>query len=98
SIHGNTIRTRNGARHEVDVIILATGYRVARMLSTLHLAGRRGRSIRDAWGEDDPQAYLGTVVPGFPNLFVLYGPNTQLGHGGSFIFIVESQINYVLDA
>lgn len=97
-ITGNTIHTRNGATHDVDVIILATGYKVARMLSTLPVHGRNGLSIRQAWNDDDPRAYLGTVAPGFPNLFLLYGPNTQLGHGGSFIFVMECQINYVLDA
>ncbi len=97
-ITGKTIHTRNGAVHDVDVIILATGYKVARMLSTLPIHGRNGLSIREAWNDDDPRAYLGTVVPSFPNLFLLFGPNTQLGHGGSFIFVMECQINYVLDA
>jgi len=97
-ITGNTIHTRNGASYDVDVIVLATGYKVARMLSTLPIEGRDGLSIRQAWNDDDPRAYLGTVAPDFPNLFLLYGPNTQLGHGGSFIFVMECQINYVLDA
>ncbi|MCZ4586168.1 NAD(P)/FAD-dependent oxidoreductase [Rhodococcus opacus] len=95
-ISGNTIHTRNGNSYEVDVIILATGYNVARMLSPLPIKGRNGLSIRDAWDDTDPRAYLGTVVPDFPNLFVLYGPNTQLGHGGAFIFVMECQIDYVL--
>lgn len=97
-VEGKTIHTRNGASYEVDVIVLATGYKVARMLSTLPIEGRERKTIREAWNDDDAQAYLGTVVPDFPNLFLLYGPNTQLGHGGSFIFIMECQINYVLDA
>lgn len=95
-IEGNTIHTRNGNSYEVDVIVLATGYHVARMLSTLPITGRGGLSIREAWDDTDPQAYLGTVVPDFPNLFILYGPNTQLGHGGAFIFVMECQIDYVL--
>jgi 4-hydroxyacetophenone monooxygenase len=96
-ITGNTIHTRNGENYEVDAVLLATGYKVARMLSTLPVYGRNGLSIRQAWNDDDPRAYLGTVAPDFPNLFLLYGPNTQLGHGGSFIFVMECQINYVLD-
>ncbi|WP_223205591.1 flavin-containing monooxygenase [Gordonia jinghuaiqii] len=95
-VTANAIHTRNGEIHEVDVIILATGYNVARMLSTLPISGRDGLSIREAWDDTDPRAYLGTVVPDFPNLFVLYGPNTQLGHGGAFIFVMECQIDYVL--
>jgi len=95
-ISGKTIHTRNGQSFEVDVIVMATGYNVARMLSTLTIRGRNGLSIRDAWNDTDPRAYLGTVVPDFPNLFVLYGPNTQLGHGGAFIYVMECQIRYVL--
>ena len=53
-------------------------------------------NIREAWDDVNSRAYLGTVVPGFPNLFMLYGPNTALGHGGSFIFTVECQIDYML--
>jgi 4-hydroxyacetophenone monooxygenase len=91
------IRTRNGVDYDVDAIVLATGYRVSRMLGTLDIHGRDGRSIREVWDEDDPRAYLGTVTPDFPNMFMLFGPNTPLGHGGSFIFIMECQINYVVD-
>jgi 4-hydroxyacetophenone monooxygenase len=97
-IEGSTIVTRNGERYDVDVIVLATGYKVARILATLPVSGRDGLSIRDAWHDTDPRAYLGTTVPDFPNMFMLYGPNTQLGHGGSFIFVMECQIKYVLSA
>ena len=89
--------TRGGRHIDADVIILATGYRVANMLSTLDITGRGGTTVRDLWGSEEPSAYLGTVVPNFPNMFVLYGPNTQLGHGGSFIYIMECQIGYVID-
>jgi len=56
------------------------------MLWPLEIKGRGGRTIRDLWGDDDPRAYLGITVPRFPNLFVTYGPNTNLAHGGSIIF------------
>lgn len=92
----NAIHTRSGEVHEVDVIVTATGYNVQRMLSTMSIYGRNGVSIREAWDDTDPRAYLGTVVPEFPNMFTLYGPNTQLGHGGAFIFIMESQTDYVI--
>ncbi|MEZ2391790.1 flavin-containing monooxygenase [bacterium RCC_150] len=96
SVEGNRISSAGGEVHEADVLIVATGYDVVRYLSPVEIIGRQGVSIREAWDDDDARAYLGTVVPQFPNFFMLYGPNTQLGHGGSFIFIVESQIDYVL--
>ncbi len=68
------------------------------MLWPLEIKGRGGRSIRDAWGDDDPRAYLGITVPGFPNLFVTYGPNTNLAHGGSIIFHHECQVRYIQQA
>lgn len=95
-VEGNTIVSADGERHEVDVLIVATGYDIARFLSPVNVVGRGGVSIREAWDDDDSRAFLGTVVPGFPNFFTLYGPNTALGHGGSFIFTVECQIDYVL--
>jgi len=70
---------------------------VARFLAPVTVIGKGGVSVRDAWDDDDSRAYLGTVVPRFPNFFMLYGPNTALGHGGSFIFTVECQVDYLLD-
>jgi 4-hydroxyacetophenone monooxygenase len=90
------IALKDGGHRDVDVIIVASGFDVARFLGPVQVYGRGGTSIREAWNDDDPRAYLGTVTPGFPNLFMLSGPNTALGHGGSFIFVVECQINYVL--
>jgi 4-hydroxyacetophenone monooxygenase len=58
--------------------------------------GRGGRTLREAWDDDDGRAYLGTAVPGFPNLFILYGPNLQAGHGGSLMFFLEAQMHYVM--
>lgn len=90
------IRNVDGTHRDLDVLITASGYDVVRFLSSLPLYGRDGISVREAWNDDDPRAYLGTVTPGFPNFFMLYGPGTALGHGGSFIFITECQINYVM--
>ncbi|MBW3621178.1 MAG: NAD(P)/FAD-dependent oxidoreductase [Actinobacteria bacterium] len=86
-----------GERHDVDVVVLATGFDVLRFLSSYEVRGRDGRRLREEWHDDDARAYLGLTVPGFPNLFTLYGPNTQAGHGGSLIFIVERQVAYALD-
>ena len=62
---------------------------------------RRGvasaRTLREVWDDDDARAYLGLAVPDFPNFFCLYGPNTQPGHGGSLIFVVEMQMRYIMD-
>ena len=98
SFDATGVVTRSGRHIDADVVVLATGYRVANMLSTFEIVGRDGASIRDIWGSEEPRAYLGTVVPKFPNMFVLYGPNTQLGHGGAFVFVMECQIGYVIDA
>ena len=95
-VEGNKVYSASGEEHEVDVLLVATGYDIARFLSPVEVIGRGGISIREAWDDDDSRAYLGTVVPQFPNFFMLYGPNTALGHGGSFIFTVECQIDYVL--
>jgi len=85
-IDGDAVVTRDGERHAGDVLLIATGFNVLQFLSTYDLVGRSGRNLRDVWGADDATAYLGTVVPDFPNFFTLYGPNLQPGHGGSFIF------------
>ncbi|MBM7365413.1 flavin-containing monooxygenase [Gordonia hydrophobica] len=96
NISSSGIVTDDGAEREFDIIAMASGFDVARFLAPVPVHGRGGVSIREAWGDEDPRAYLGTVTPGFPNFFTLYGPNTALGHGGSFIFVVECQVNYVL--
>ncbi|MEO6496432.1 MAG: NAD(P)/FAD-dependent oxidoreductase [Solirubrobacteraceae bacterium] len=90
------IVTADGARHEVDTMILGTGFYVADMPFTEWVRGRGGKSMAEVF-DGSPQAYLGTTVAGFPNLFLLTGPNTGLGHN-SIIYILESQFTYVLDA
>ncbi|WP_317932028.1 NAD(P)/FAD-dependent oxidoreductase [Halioxenophilus sp. WMMB6] len=87
-----------GRKYEADVIVLATGFEAHRMLGSLQVVGRNGVSIRDCWGEDNPRAHLGITVPGFPNFFALYGPNTNLAHGGSAFFHSECQVRYISDA
>ena len=84
--------------HAADVIIMATGFQASRMLWPMEIRGRGGRTIRSTWGDDDPRAYLGITVPGFPNLFLTYGPNTNLAHGGSIVFHTECQVRYVTQA
>ncbi len=95
-IEADAIHTGDGARHPVDIILLATGFQAARMLWPIEVVGRGGVTIRELWGDDDPRAYLGITVPRFPNFFMLYGPNTNLGHGGSAIYHTECQVRYAL--
>ncbi|WP_460062578.1 flavin-containing monooxygenase [Streptomyces sp. YKOK-I1] len=87
-----------GRHHEADVVVLATGFESTRYLHPMSVRGRSGRLLTDVWGDHDARAYLGMTVPDFPNLFVLSGPNTGLGHGGSFFTIVEWQVRYVVEA
>jgi cation diffusion facilitator CzcD-associated flavoprotein CzcO len=90
------IVTDDGVKHEVDTIIYGTGFRVTDLPVMDMLYGRDGQSLRDAWA-DGMEAHLGTAVAGFPNFFLLIGPNTGLGHS-SMVFMIESQIAYILDA
>lgn len=96
-IEENAIIDKNGVRHEVDVIVFATGFQASRMLYPLDIVGKGGKTIRGLWGDDDPRAYLGICVPDFPNLFLTYGPNTNLAHGGSIIFQSECQVHYIME-
>ena len=84
--------TRDGREHRADTIVYATGFETTRFLSALEVEGRGGRRLTDAWS-DGAQAYLGITTSGFPNLFMLYGPNTN---NGSILFMLESQVAYVV--
>lgn len=90
------ITLADGSEQAFDAIILATGFQAAGLLGDVSVRGRDGRTLAQAWGADNPRAYLGMTAPDFPNLFFLYGPNTNLGHGGSIIFHAECQVRYVL--
>ena len=96
-IEADRIVTADGSAYAADVLLYATGFDVLRFIQTYEVYGRSGQSLRDAWDDDNAQAYIGTVVPDFPNFFTLYGPNLQPGHGGSLIFVVEMQMNFVMD-
>jgi len=90
------IITTDGRLVEADVLVLGTGFRSTDFLAPMQVTGREGRDLDDAWA-DGAEAYLGMTVPGFPNLFLLYGPNTNLGHN-SIIFMIESQIAHLMGA
>jgi len=95
-IEGNRVVSASGESDEVDVIIIATGFDAHNMLGSFNLQGRGGKRIRDAWAENGPEAHMGLTHPGFPNFFMLAGPNTGLGHGGSVVAMLEAQARYVM--
>ena len=92
------VLTADGEAHDADVVVFATGFRARKMLATLEITGRDGTTLREVWGDDDADAYLGITVPGFPNLFVVGGPQTTPAHGGSAIFLAECAVNYAVSA
>jgi cation diffusion facilitator CzcD-associated flavoprotein CzcO len=91
------IRTADGEHRDYDTIILGTGFRAWDSPMSQHLVGSEGKTLAEAWEDGGPQAYLGTVIAGFPNLFFLIGPNTGLGNN-SMINIIEGQLVFLLDA
>ena len=89
----NGVLTADGREREVDTIILATGFETQKYVSVIDVTGRDGLTIQEAW-RDGPEAYFGVTTSGFPNLFSLYGPNTN--GGNSIILMLEFQIDYAL--
>ncbi len=90
------IRSRDGKLREVDAIVFGTGFRVVDYVSSMQIIGRHGLDLNTAW-QQSVRNYLGINVSGFPNLFLLMGPNTGLGHN-SMIFMIEAQVRYTVDA
>ena len=95
-IRPRSIVTRDGQERPVDAIVYATGFEAAEAAAPFELRGRGGRDLNAAWGRGI-EAHLGCAIAGFPNLFLLLGPNTGLGHS-SMVFMIESQVAYILDA
>jgi len=93
-IEPDAIVSVDGTRREADVIVYATGFQATKVLFPMEIIGRDGEDLRAMWGER-PAAYLGITVPGFPNFFCMYGPGTNLAHGGSLIFHSECQMRYI---
>ncbi|TBW55705.1 NAD(P)/FAD-dependent oxidoreductase [Marinobacter halodurans] len=93
-IQPDAVATVDGTRHPVDAIIFGTGFKATDFLTPMTITGLEGLDLNDAW-RDGAEAYKGISVAGFPNLFMLYGPNTNLAHS-SIVFMLESQIRYVM--
>ncbi|MBD2859445.1 NAD(P)/FAD-dependent oxidoreductase [Spongiibacter sp. KMU-158] len=88
------LTTKDGQHHPVDAIIYGTGFKATDFLTPMKITGLNGLDLNEVW-KDGAEAYKGISVSGFPNLFLLYGPNTNLAHS-SIIFMLESQIRYVM--
>jgi len=84
-----------GDHFDVDVIVLGTGFDVRCYLPDISVIGRDNQSLHEYWGDEDAVAHLGITVPGYPNFFLMYGPNTNGGAGGSYIFIAECQAAFI---
>jgi 4-hydroxyacetophenone monooxygenase len=90
------VRTKDGKVWPADALVFATGFKVSKMLHPMQIIGRDGRELHEVWGADDARAYLGLTVPGFPNFFMLTGPNTTLAHGGNQIFMTECAVRHMM--
>ncbi len=95
-IEPEAVRSKGGERFATDVIIYATGFHATDFLAPMSVTGTGGRDLQQEW-QHGAHAYLGVTVSGFPNLFMLYGPNTNLGHN-SILVMIEAQVGYIIDA
>jgi cation diffusion facilitator CzcD-associated flavoprotein CzcO len=96
AIAPGAVRTDDGTERAADVLILATGFRTHGFVAPMEISGAGGRTLAQEWAQV-PRAYLGMSVPGFPNMFLLYGPNTN-GGTGSVIYTIEAGVNHVIAA
>lgn len=90
------IITQDDVEHKLDLIVYATGYDATDGVISYPVIGREGKTLSDTW-QEYPRAYLGTCVPDFPNLFIVTGPNTGIGHT-SALFLIESQMSYIMES
>ncbi len=96
-IEADAIVTKDGKRHEADVLIYGTGFHASDFLRSFKVKGEGGKDLHAHW-QGDARAYLGMLVPGFPNFFMIYGPNTNIVVNGSIIFFSECAVNYIAEA
>jgi len=94
-INATGVLTESGVQHDADVLIYGTGFQASKFLSPMKITGAGGVDLQQHWS-GDPRAYLGITIPGFPNLFCLYGPNTNIVVNGSIVFFSECEVRYVL--
>ena len=89
------VLTESGRRVDADILVYGTGFHASRILFPMKIYGKDGVELRERWGAD-PRAYLGIVMPGYPNLFCCYGPNTNIVVNGSIIFFSECEVRYIM--
>ena len=94
-ITGKGIRTQDGREHPFDIIIYATGFKASSFLFPMKIYGTGGRELQETWA-GTPRAFKGITIPGFPNFFCCYGPNTNIVVNGSIIFFSECEVRYIL--
>lgn len=97
AVDAQGVLTEDGRHHAVDAIVCATGFHADRFLFPMQFTGRGGVQLNTQWAETNGRAYLGITVPNFPNLFCIYGPNTNLVVAGSIAHNAESQVHYILE-
>ena len=95
AINESGVATQSGRQVDADVLIYGTGFHASRILFPMRIHGKGGVELREHWGAD-PRAYLGIVVPGYPNLFCCYGPNTNIVVNGSIVFFSECEVRYIM--
>jgi 4-hydroxyacetophenone monooxygenase len=91
------IEVKSGAQHAVDVIVYATGFKANDFLWPMEIRGRGGKRVEDLWQKDGARAYLGTMLPGFPNFFMIYGPNTNNFGGLQIVDFEELVTRFALE-
>jgi 4-hydroxyacetophenone monooxygenase len=96
AIEPEGVRLSDGALHGCDVLVYGTGFQASDFLMPMTVVGRDGVALHDRW-QGDARAYLGVVAPGFPNLFLLYGPNTNIVVNGSIIYYSECEVHYLVE-
>ena len=96
-VEAGGVRTADGVLHEADVIVYGTGFQASRFLTPMRVTGRAGVDLHEQWA-GDARAYLGIVIPNFPNFFCLYGPNTNIVVNGSIIYFSECEVHYLTRA
>jgi cation diffusion facilitator CzcD-associated flavoprotein CzcO len=96
-VKAHSLVTEDGVERPADAIIYGTGFQVSDPIGPMQIVDGQGREVRETWKDTGMEAYLGVSVAGFPNFFLLLGPNTGLGHT-SIVFMIEAQVNYVLQA